>query len=294
MALRRLPGLCANALQRGASQRRHLSLLEHRHLRGVVEYDAAQDIQDRHRAQFLSWKALSDDVRRRAPSPRPLLLSFESSPTFTVGRRQDDLDAAQVSRLRQSLRVELTRRHEPIVQSRRPEVKKTSRGGLTTYHGPGQLVFWPVIDMHSPLHAKFGVASYAAHLEATTQRLLTELFGIQTSTVRDEPGVWVDASSRHPRKIAAMGVHHRRHVTALGLALNVDIPVTGGQDVNPWARFVPCGLHGKDVTSVAAELGSAGPDTWDLVRIAEHWAAIFEQGLLEGESLDSEKGSVKR
>lgn len=171
-------------------------------------------------------------------------------------------------------------RRQPILKSFYPEVKGTNRGGLTTYHGPGQLVLWPVIDIHSSIHARFGVTSYANHLETTTQRLLAELFGIRTSTVRDEPGVWVDASGDKPRKIAAMGVHLRRHVTSLGIAVNVDVAVAGGEDVNPWSRFVPCGLEGKAVTSVASELGSAATGPWDMAKLAARWASIFEEGLV--------------
>ncbi|OAR00051.1 hypothetical protein LLEC1_02661 [Akanthomyces lecanii] len=167
-----------------------------------------------------------------------------------------------------------------------PQVKKTNRGGLTTYHGPGQLVLWPILDMHSPLHARFGVASYARLLETTTQTLLADLFGIETYTNPDEPGVWVGAagSGTEERKIAALGVHHRRYVTALGVALNVHLPVAGEDDgVNPWARFVPCGLQGKLVTSVAKETGRAEEGReWDMDGLADMWAARFEEGLLKG------------
>ncbi|KAM4065291.1 biotin/lipoate a/B protein ligase family protein [Hirsutella rhossiliensis] len=273
-------------------QRRGLSLLQHRHLgepagqpagpAGIVSYDMAHEIQEQHRSLFLAWKALPDSPRRESEGPRPLLVSFESTPTFTIGRRQHDLTTDQAARLGQKLDVRLTHRREPVLQSYYPDVTRTNRGGLTTYHGPGQLVLWPVIDMHSHLHARYGVASYASHLEATTQRLLAELFGIQTSTVRDEPGVWVGASGRRPRKIAALGVHHRRHVTSLGIAVNVDVAVTGGEEVNPWSRFVPCGLQDKAVTSIAAEMEHAPTEPWDMVKLAERWASIFEEGLLNG------------
>lgn len=269
------------------TQRRALTVLHHRHLTGdgpggIVSYDDAEALQEAHRAEFLSWKALPERARDPAARPRPLLLSFEAAPTFTLGRRQDALGDAQTARLRRRLDVGLPRRRAPIAGSFTPDVRKTSRGGLTTYHGPGQLVLWPVVDMHSPLHARLGVASYAGLLEATTRRLLAERFGLATAAVRDEPGVWVGAGpGRPPRKIAALGVHHRRHVTALGLALNVDVAVAGGEDVNPWARFVPCGLEGKAVTSVAAEAGGALTGRWDVAELAAHWARMFEEGLLD-------------
>lgn len=262
------------------------ALLEHRHLTGdgpgsFANYDDAEAAQEKLRARFLNWKALSEDERSRTPPPRPQLLSFESTPTFTLGRRQDAVTDSQASRLQSQLNITLDHRSNPISHSFIPEVRKTNRGGLTTYHGPGQLVLWPVLDMHSPLYDRYSVLSYASHLESTTQRLLSSLFGIQTYTSRDDPGVWVtDSSGGPPRKIAALGVHHRRHVTALGIAVNIDVPVTGDEDVNPWARFVPCGLEGKLVTSVVTEGGEI--KEWDIEALARRWAKIFEEGLGDG------------
>lgn len=134
--------------------------------------------------------------------------------------------------------------------------------------------------MHSPLYEKFQVYSYAEHLESTTRRLLAQVFGIRTYT-SGEPGVWVSTKEgQQPRKIAAMGVHHKRYVTALGIALNIDVPVTGDELVNPWARFVPCGLEGKAVTSVLAEVGSQG-GVLNVAELADLWAEIFEEGLMD-------------
>ncbi|KAF5011097.1 hypothetical protein FDECE_2779 [Fusarium decemcellulare] len=265
-----------------------LALLTHQHLTetgpgAFVPYDTADTAQEQLRSRLLNWKALPDD--QLVDPPRPHLLSFEAAPTLTLGRRQTALTSAQTSRFRAPLRVALPHRRDPVPeQSFIPDVRQTARGGLTTYHGPGQLVLWPVLDMHSPLYARYSVLSYAAHLEATTRRLLADLFGLKTYTTRDEPGVWVPTPAGQPaRKIAAMGVHHRRHVTALGIAVNIDVPVEGPEDVNPWARFVPCGLEGKLVTSVAAELrqrdGVEGFGDWDMASLAARWARLFEEGL---------------
>ncbi|KAG6039350.1 hypothetical protein E4U41_002850 [Claviceps citrina] len=263
-----------------------LRILEHVHLRGhdddapgPIPYSQAEAAQEQHRSRLLSWKTLSVEERaaRPADEPKPRLLSFEAEPTFTLGRRQDSLSAEQTARLASPLRV------AGRAQNNRPQISKTNRGGLTTYHGPGQLVLWPVLDMRSCSYPVYGVASYAHHLEATTQRLLLERFGIRTCVSRDEPGVWVPVvgGGQPPRKIAALGVHHRRYVTALGIAINVDVPVAGGQDVNPWARFVPCGLEGKLVTSVTAELGGGASTGCDLEELARRWAVLFEEGMLD-------------
>ncbi|KAJ4858448.1 hypothetical protein T069G_06715 [Trichoderma breve] len=246
------------------------TLLEHQHLTeddstGLTSYESAEDAQERHRGAFLTWKGLPEKSRTEHECPRPRLISFESTPTFTLGRRQDDLTQDQKAHLERPL-----------------DVKKTNRGGLTTYHGPGQLVLWPVLDMHSSLYPKYSVSTFASHLEATTQQFLLDMFDIETYTNRDEPGVWVRASSGQPRKIAALGVHHRRYVTALGTAINIDVSVKGGEDVNPWARFVPCGLEGKLATSVVAELGSAAQGmSFDISDLAQRWASIFEEGLMD-------------
>ncbi|KFA64795.1 hypothetical protein S40285_01422 [Stachybotrys chlorohalonatus IBT 40285] len=280
--------------RRWSSSPSPLRVLLHQHIagedgpEGLVSYDAAEDIQQRHRLEFLRHKQLSREQRDGADAPRPRLLSFESMPTFTLGRRQQDLNGAQKALLERELVINLPQRRVPVRGTLKPCVRKTDRGGLTTYHGPGQLVLWPIIDMHSPLYPNFGVASYANHLEVTTQRLLADCFGIKTKTLHDEPGVWVvDSSSstpgQHPqRKIAALGVHHRRHVTGLGIAVNIDMVVSGTEQVNPWSRFVPCGLEGKTATSVASELANGAANvTWDLQKLANRWAVIFEQGLFD-------------
>ncbi|RCI08584.1 hypothetical protein L249_4696 [Ophiocordyceps polyrhachis-furcata BCC 54312] len=260
---------------------RRLSLLTHRHLvdndddddQGLVSYDFAQGVQEEHRRHLLAWKAQPD----HAKPPGPLLLSFESKPTFTLGRRQHLLAEDEAARLLQPLHV-----ISGSVRAFTPVVAKTGRGGLTTYHGPGQVVLWPVVDLRSPLYPAYGVADYADHLQNATRRLLENVFGIRTMTVPDEPGVWVSADEAGPRrKIAAVGVHHRRYVAALGVAVNVHVCVSGHENLNPWARFVPCGLEDRLVTSVAAEMGHRAPGEWDLASLARRWAAIFEEGLLD-------------
>jgi lipoyl(octanoyl) transferase 2 len=279
--------------QPAASGAGGLKLLLHNHLAGdggdggILSYDEADTVQEDARAGFLAWKSFPDPDETEHPiaCPRPRLFSFESTPTFTLGRRQDGPAPDQIDRLQRPLTVDLPSRRAPVRDRVFvPQVRTTKRGGLTTYHGPGQLVLWPVLDMRSPLHARYSVESYASHLESTTRRLLAELYGIRTYTNRDEPGVWVAAAGGAPseeRKIAALGVHHRRHVTALGIALNVDVPVVGGEDVNPWARFVPCGLEGRAVTSIANEAASGSNNQWDLPGLANAWASMFEEGLLD-------------
>ncbi|KAK3363260.1 hypothetical protein B0T25DRAFT_444286 [Lasiosphaeria hispida] len=201
--------------------------------------------------------------------PAPTLLSFTPLPTYTLGRRQTTpLTEPEAARLQAPLRV--TSSSGPGLDVLLPvSILHSPRGGLTTYHGPGQAVLWPVLDLRSPHHRQFTVRCYSRLLEETTIGTLWRLFGLKAFTT-DDPGVWV--RSRHATststdgvgegapqaaaKIAALGVHLRRHVSALGTAINVAMPgadVTA-EAVNPWARVTACGLEGKTVTSVAGEL----------------------------------------
>ncbi|KAM0326375.1 hypothetical protein ACHAQA_006977 [Verticillium albo-atrum] len=231
---------------------------------GLPTYAAASALQATLRDAFLHHK--SSPTSSLAP-PAPTVLSFTPTPTYTLGRRQTSLDEAQQSRLQQPLlRSDSgTAAAADASTPYTPAVTPSPRGGLTTYHGPGQLVIWPILDIHSPHHSRHTVRSYARLLEDTTRALLASLpHPIHTVPSTADPGVWVssgsssDSSLGPDRKIAALGVHLRRHITALGVALNIDTPVAGPEASNPWARFVPCGLEGKAVTSVRAELGADG------------------------------------
>ena len=140
-------------------------------------------------------------------------------------------------------------------------VYRTSRGGDVTYHGPGQLVVYPIIDLRSKLRKD--VHRYVRNLEQSAILTLA-YFGI--AAVRRPPytGIWID-----DRKIAAIGVAVRRCVTYHGLALNVN------SDLSYFQRIVPCGLAWADVTSMAKELGAA-PNLVDVRdRFLHHFAELF-------------------
>ncbi|KAJ0305456.1 hypothetical protein COL5a_011666 [Colletotrichum fioriniae] len=246
------------------------SALRHLHLAGsdsndYPSYDSASEFQTALRQVFLDWKSAPNS---RAPSP--LVVSFTPAPTYTLGRRQKTLLPEQLDRLQQPLTVIDETRAEAGEQNGgtdsqdrqfTPKVIETDRGGLTTYHGPGQVVLWPILDLHSTYYPHMTVRSYARLIEETTQAILADGPRIQTYLSEDDPGVWAEAARQRTggqeRKIAAMGVHLRRHISGLGTALNVDVVVDGDETLNPWARFVPCGLEGKTATSVRAELGEA-------------------------------------
>ena len=140
-------------------------------------------------------------------------------------------------------------------------VYRTGRGGDVTYHGPGQLVVYPIIDLRSKLRKD--VHRYVRNLEQSAILALAD-FGI--AAVRRPPytGIWID-----DRKIAAIGVAVRGCVTYHGLALNVN------SDLSYFQCIVPCGLAWADVTSMAKELGSAPSMTEVREKFLHHFAELL-------------------
>jgi lipoyl(octanoyl) transferase len=123
-------------------------------------------------------------------------------------------------------------------------VHAASRGGDVTYHGPGQLVGYPILRLRG------GVV---AHVEAMARGLAALLasFGVEARWRRDTPGLWVGAPATPPAKICAFGVHVRHRVTMHGFALNVTTAL------DAFDLIVPCGLRDARVTSIAALTGAA-------------------------------------
>ncbi|KAI0195696.1 hypothetical protein EV127DRAFT_451008 [Xylaria flabelliformis] len=243
-------------------------------------YAFASSLQTLLQQELLTWKA--QPPTSRGPPPPPSIISFTPTPTYTLGRRQTEpLSESESARLRSPLFVP-TSSSSDLHGPRKaafflPTITHAPRGGLTTYHGPGQLVIWPVIDLHSPLHAHLSVRDYACLLEKTTIAALEREWGL-TGFTTENPGVWVRSTGPKKedgsrgdggdeRKIAALGVHLRRHVTGLGVAINYSMPVTGPAETNPWGRIVACGLGDRGVTSACAELGIENlAETWRVCR----------------------------
>ena len=120
----------------------------------------------------------------------------------------------------------------------------TDRGGKITWHGPGQLVGYPVIGLAEPLD----VVNYVRRLEQSVISVCAD-FGLDAVRVQGRSGVWVPADSRPARKIAAIGIRVARGTTLHGFSLNCDC------DLSAYAAIVPCGITDAGVTSLSAELG---------------------------------------
>jgi lipoyl(octanoyl) transferase len=122
---------------------------------------------------------------------------------------------------------------------------KTNRGGDITYHGPGQIVAYPILDLEL---IRADIVWYMRTLEEVVIKTIAE-YGIQATRSDGETGVWLDVNSTNARKICAMGVRTSRWITMHGLALNVNT------DLQYFDYIIPCGIVDKGVTSMAKELG---------------------------------------
>jgi lipoyl(octanoyl) transferase len=212
---------------------------------GQVPYAEAWDLQ-RSLAGAVSQGAIPDTV-----------LFLEHPPVVTLGRRTDEQEL-----------------HIP--EGAPVEVVETNRGGKSTYHAPGQLVCYPILDLNR--HGR-DVKQYVRDLEEALIRTVAP-FGLTGERIDGLTGVWL---TRPPRKIASIGVHVSRWVTTHGYALNVDL------DPAPFTEWITaCGLEDAMFTNVAREAGR--PVTVDDVR-PHAVAAISEVFGLQLEQLPAEDGA---
>ncbi|MGH1489692.1 MAG: lipoyl synthase [Acidimicrobiales bacterium] len=157
------------------------------------------------------------------------LLFLEHDPVYTIGRSGQP----------ENLLVD--------PESIGAEFVRVNRGGDVTFHGPGQVVGYPIIDV--PGKRGGGMADTLAYVTAVEQTVIDVLaeLGLAGSRLSGFPGVWLDVESARPRKIAAIGVRLSRGRSMHGFALNVDV------DLDWFSKMVPCGIADKDVTSLRAE-----------------------------------------
>jgi lipoyl(octanoyl) transferase len=201
---------------------------------GLVPYREAWDLQ-RSLAGAVSQGAIPDTV-----------VFLEHPPVVTLGRRADSEEL-----------------HVP--EGAEVEVVETDRGGKSTFHGPGQLVCYPILDLK-----RYGkdVKKYVRDLEEALIRTTAPL-GVEATRIEGLTGVWLE---RPPRKIASIGVHISRWVTTHGYALNVDL------DPAPFTDWITaCGLEDAAFTTIARELGR--PVSMDEVRPHAHTALAEVFGL---------------
>lgn len=143
---------------------------------------------------------------------------------------------------------------------------KINRGGDITYHGPGQLVGYPILDLDNFFT---DIHKYLRLLEEVIIKTLAE-YEIKAERSEGETGVWLDVGTPFARKICAMGVRTSRWVTMHGFALNVNA------NLGYFDNIIPCGIKGKAVTSMEAELGEKISMEEVKVKILKHFTELFE------------------
>ena len=151
---------------------------------------------------------------------------------------------------------------------------KINRGGDITYHGPGQLVGYPILDLD---HFFTDIHRYLRYLEEAIILTLAE-YGVPAGRIEGLTGVWLDHDTlKNPRKICALGVKSSRWVTMHGFAFNVNV------DLSYFGHIVPCGIDDKAVTSLHLELGRPVDVQEVKEKVKKHLAELFEMNLIETE-----------
>jgi lipoyl(octanoyl) transferase len=148
---------------------------------------------------------------------------------------------------------------------------KINRGGDITYHGPGQIVGYPILDLDNFFT---DIHKYLRFLEEVIILTLDE-YGLKAERSPGETGVWLDVGTPFARKICAMGVRASRWVTMHGFALNVNT------DLGYFDNIIPCGIRGKAVASLNVELGVESVDETEVKeKLLKHFANLFEAEIL--------------
>ncbi|CAJ2510077.1 Uu.00g059770.m01.CDS01 [Anthostomella pinea] len=213
---------------------------------------------------------------RTSPSSKPVppyLFVFEPAPIYSIGRSQPKLSMLQSHALKSDLKVWSRRSdyaaeredREPELQEHdcQPEVVSSATRDVSMYYGPGQLRLWTAADLKSTPSLDLKGEDYEGAIGSVTIKLLRDMYGLNLFH-RPGSGIWTDSTHfKEQRQIADISVQNDDDIVTGGVTLNLDIPVSGGEEVNPWARlagdeFVGEGVQFHRTTSVAAELGDDG------------------------------------
>jgi lipoyl(octanoyl) transferase len=156
---------------------------------------------------------------------------------------------------------------EKELESKGATFYKINRGGDITYHGPGQIVGYPILDLENFFT---DIHKYLRFLEEIFIRVLAD-YGLTAARSEGETGVWLGVGTPFARKICALGVRASRWVTMHGFALNVNA------DLGYFDNIIPCGIRGKSVTSLNVELGLEEVDVEEVKeKIKKHFTELFE------------------
>ncbi len=215
--------------------------------RGRMQYEPAWDLQRRLQARLIAAKR-----RKPAEIVPHVLLFVEHPPVYTLGKSGD---------------AEHLLASDELLRQRGATFVKIDRGGDITYHGPGQIVGYPILDLDRFFR---DVHRYLRELEEMIMRTCAG-YGVMGARSDGRTGVWIGPDGRgSERKICAMGIRCSRWVTMHGFAMNVNT------DLSYFSHIVPCGISDRGVTSLAEELGRRIDPEAVRQRIIHHFAELFD------------------
>ncbi|MFC6996323.1 lipoyl(octanoyl) transferase LipB [Rufibacter roseus] len=224
---------------------------------GLVDYQQAWDYQEQLLKEVLAVKSQNRQLPEEEQLPTPNYLLFCQHPhVYTLGKSGHE----------EHLLLD-----EEGLQKKEASFYKINRGGDITYHGPGQLVAYPILDLENFFT---DIHKYLRFLEEAVILTLAD-YGIAAGRIDGLTGVWIDfEEQKNPRKICAMGVKCSRWVTMHGLALNVNT------DLSYFGNIVPCGITDKAVTSLEQELGQKVPLEEVEAKLLVHFERLFDAQIL--------------
>jgi lipoyl(octanoyl) transferase len=221
---------------------------------GLIDYKQCWDYQEELFAEILAVKS-SNRKENKTVATKNHLIFCEHPHVYTLGKSGDE----------KNLLV-----NEDYLKSRGATFHKINRGGDITYHGPGQIVGYPIIDLDNFFT---DIHKYLRFLEEAVILTLKE-YGLASERSPGETGVWFDVGTTRARKICALGVKSSRWVTMHGFAFNVN------SDLSYFGNIIPCGITDKSVTSLQKELGKEL--NMDEVRnkLKTHLVELFEMEII--------------
>jgi lipoyl(octanoyl) transferase len=221
---------------------------------GLIDYKKCWDYQEELFAEILAVKS-SNRKENKTVATKNHLIFCEHPHVYTLGKSGDE----------KNLLV-----NEDYLKSRGATFHKINRGGDITYHGPGQIVGYPILDLDNFFT---DIHKYLRFLEEAVILTLKE-YGLETERSPGETGVWFDIGTTRARKICALGVKSSRWVTMHGFAFNVN------SDLSYFGNIIPCGITDKSVTSLQKELGKEL--NMDEVRnkLKTHLVELFEMEII--------------
>ncbi len=226
---------------------------------GLKDYEETWDFQESLFQNILQLKSNNrkDDLEQDTPN---YLLFVEHSHVYTLGK---------------SGHIENLLISEEKLKAINAKFYKINRGGDITYHGPGQIVGYPILDLENFFT---DIHKYLRFLEEMIILTLAE-YGLKAERSKGETGVWLDVGTPFARKICALGVRASRWVTMHGFALNVNT------DLGYFDNMIPCGIKGKAVTSLNVELGKVEVPMEEVKeKLLKHFLVLFEAEVKQEEN----------